>query len=129
MFRAKSLLHIVAALALIVTGFTKVSATGFADLFRAGLDAEDAGNLDDALNRFSDALKLQPKSAHAWAKRGEIYLKRGNPQSAIGDLVQATKLDPGFAAAFTRLGFAYNATNDHDRALEALDMTVKLDPT
>ena len=68
----KLLLLTFSAFTIILTSSIKVSAADFADLFRAGLDAEDAGNMDDALNRFSDALKLQPKSAHVWAKRGRF---------------------------------------------------------
>lgn len=105
-----------------------VSAADFIDIFRQGLDAEDAGNLDQALNLFSEAIKTHQNSAQAWAKRAEIQLKKGDPQSAIKDLLQAVKLDPGYAASYIRLGFAHNAINQYDRAIEALDVAVKLDP-
>jgi tetratricopeptide (TPR) repeat protein len=102
---------------------------GFAQLYRQGLDAEDAGKLDEAVGFYTDALKLQPNSAHVYAKRGEALLRKNDPAAAIKDLQQAVKLDPGYSAAFSRLGFAYNAINDYEKALEALNIAILLDPT
>ena len=53
-----------------------VHAADFIDLFRQGLDAEDAGNLDQAQSRFSDALSLSAKALKDFNCR---LLFRGNP--------------------------------------------------
>ena len=115
---SRQVLFSICALVILLWGPHNAHAAQFADFIRAGLDAEDAGNLDDAINQFSEAIKMHGNSAQCWAKRGEVYLKKGDPQSAIKDLTQAVKLDPAYAAAFTRLGFAYNAVNDYDSAID-----------
>ena len=113
--------------ALVLAEVTTVWAVTFVDAFRAGSDAEDSGNLDEALKQFSEAVRLHPTSARAWAKRGEVYLKKGDPQSSIRDLAQAVKIDPAYGPALTRLGFAYNAINDFDHAIETLGLAIAVD--
>ena len=78
-------LLIFSAVLIVILGCAGVPAADFADCFKAGLDAEDAGNLDDALKYYSEAVKIFPSSARALAKRAEVYLKRGDPQAAIKD--------------------------------------------
>ena len=118
------------SMALIVASVTTFTwADDFVDVFRAGQQAEDSGSVDQALTYYSDAVKMAPQSARAWAKRGEAYLKKGEPRSAIKDLTHAIKLDPAYAPAFVRLGFAYNAVNEYARAVEALDAAIRLEPT
>jgi hypothetical protein len=50
----------------------------FADLIRAGLDAEDAGNLDDALNQFSEAIKIAWQFSPVLGQTGK-WLKKAIP--------------------------------------------------
>jgi tetratricopeptide (TPR) repeat protein len=125
--RIKPFPMILLVVSLVLAGAAGVYASTFIEAFRAGTEAEDSGNMDEAVRQFSEAIKLHPTSARAWAKRGELYLKKGDPQSAIKDLAQAIKIDPAYAPAFIRLGFAYNAINDYDRAVEPLSIAILLD--
>jgi len=97
------------------------AAEQFEDIFKAGLDAEDGQRLDDAIQFLTQALKIEPDAARAYGKRGELYLKKSEPENAIPDLKRAVKLDPAYADAYTRLGFALNAVNKYDEAIEALN--------
>ncbi len=124
----RTLLFVPLFLLALCHGSADAASKDFADLFKRGIDAEDGGRLDDALQYYSDAIKMEGGSARLWAKRGEVYLKKGEPNTAIKDLAKAVRLDPGYAEAFTRLGFAYNAINAYDDAILALDYAIKLAP-
>ncbi len=71
----KSTFPLIASIVLFVA-CQDVFANQFVDSFRRGSDAEEAGNLDQAIADFSEAIKTYSHSAHAWAKRGECYLRK-----------------------------------------------------
>ena len=63
--------------------FGHAASNEFEDVFKAGLDAEAAGNLDEAIRYFTEAVKIEPASATTWAKRGELYLKKSDMKAAM----------------------------------------------
>jgi tetratricopeptide (TPR) repeat protein len=89
MTASRSHFLIAATLIVFVFSFACAIAEEFEDVFKAGLDAEAAGNLDDAIRYFTEAVKIEPDSATTWNKRGELFLKKGDPKSAIADLLRA----------------------------------------
>ena len=59
------------------------------------------GELDQALDQYSKALKFNRANIDALAGRGEIYLVRGELKRGIDDLAAAMALDPTFKRAST----------------------------
>ena len=52
------------------------------------------GDLDQALNEYTEALRFNRANADALAGRGELYLTRGQLAESVTDLQAAIKLDP-----------------------------------
>lgn len=52
-----------------------------------------------ALEDYSEAIKLDPKMQRAWANRGALRNRMGDYQEALNDLDQALKLDPNDSLA------------------------------
>lgn len=66
-----------------------------------------ADNLENAIADFSKAIKLIPKYAEAYNRRGGAYLSKGNSENAIADFNKAIELNSEFAEAYHNRGIAY----------------------
>jgi|GEM_PF-5942440 len=53
-----------------------------------------AGNADKAIDYYTRAITLNPKSSAAYHLRGIAYYKKGNKEQAIQDLRRAVELNP-----------------------------------
>src|SRR5437870_5554944 len=64
------------------------------DALKKGTEAQNKGDLDGAIAAFSEAIRLNPKSAQAFAFRGHTYRDKGQLDKAIADLDESIRLDP-----------------------------------
>lgn len=85
----------------------------------------------DAIEAFSGALALQPRSVAARLKRGEVYRRRGEYASAMRDLGQVTAMDPTSPRAHELLGDAraaggQDAAADYERSLSLDDQAPRV---
>src|SRR6516165_10776331 len=86
------------------------------------------GDYDRAIVAFSDAMRLDPKSALAFTNRGVAYVRKGDMDRAIADFSEAIRLDPNYALASSNRGIAYAKKGDNDRAIADYNEAVRLDP-
>src|SRR5215813_10791196 len=86
------------------------------------------GDYDRAIAAFSDAMRLDPKNALAFANRGVAYERKGDMDRAIADFNEAIRLDPNYALAFFSRGIAYARKGDNDRAIADFNEAIRLDP-
>jgi tetratricopeptide (TPR) repeat protein len=84
-----------------------------------------AGDYDAALIALTEAVRLGPNYATAWASRGETYRALSRPHAAVEDLTRATRLRSDWswawaarAAANLADGAAKKAVADATRAIE-----------
>ena len=75
------------------------------------------GDLAGALGDFTEAIKLNPDYARAFADRGSVRLTQHDLDGAIADLDTAIRLDPNDAGAFMTRGNAFDEKADFDRAI------------
>ncbi len=54
--------------------------------FRAGVAAQQAGQLDEARAQFAKAVRLQPKIAEGHEALGAVLLEMGNAAAAVAEL-------------------------------------------
>ena len=59
---------------------------------------------DKAIADFSEAIRLDPKSATAYDRRAGAYEAKGNYDQAIADFTEAIRFDPRSAAGIYRPG-------------------------
>ena len=59
----------------------------------------DYNEPDQAIQAFTEALKLNPRNVHAYFARGCAWAERGDLEKAIADYNEAIRLDPNYVAA------------------------------
>ena len=70
------------------------------------------GDYDRAMADFNETIRLDPKHALAFRRRGVIYAKKGDYDRAIADYNEAIRLDPKYALALCNRGMAKLKIND-----------------
>jgi tetratricopeptide (TPR) repeat protein len=88
----------------------------FRRLIAVGDAALAAGRTFDAIEAFSGALALKPKSMAASLKRGDTYRRRGEYTAALRDLGQAASLDPTAPRPIELLGDVQTALGQYAAA-------------
>ncbi|MDZ8133711.1 MAG: tetratricopeptide repeat protein [Nostoc sp. DedQUE04] len=93
-----------------------------ADLYfsRANLYS-DRGDYRRAIADYNEVLRLNPKSAVAYALRGLAYQRQGKTKAAISDFNQAARVDPNNAIAYFARGLSYHIQEDYQGALAAYE--------
>jgi tetratricopeptide (TPR) repeat protein/S1-C subfamily serine protease len=82
-----------------------------------------------ALHDLNEAIRLNPKSAHAYKFRGDVNLARQEIDAAITDYQTAVKLDARQAEFHFEYAKALAAKRDHRGALRSLDAAINLAPS
>jgi tetratricopeptide (TPR) repeat protein len=86
------------------------------------------GELDIAIADYTEAIRLDPKTAILHLNRGTAYSAKFEYDRGIRDLDEAIRLNPKLAGAYNIRGAAHASNGDSDRAMRDLDETIRLDP-
>ena len=70
-----------------------------------------------AIADFTEAIRLDPKSASAFNRRGLAYRRWGDLARAIDDYTQAITINPIYALAYNNRGYVYEAQGRKDDAI------------
>lgn len=97
-------------------------------LMSRGLRSLDAGQTDEAVQSFSDAITLQPDLSEAWYQRALARYRAGVIKGAIEDLQQTVQLEPRDFPAFRTLSQIAEARGDWKGAYAAWEKVMDLDP-
>jgi tetratricopeptide (TPR) repeat protein len=97
-------------------------------LMSRGLRSLQAGQDDEALASFSDAITLQPDVAEAWHQRALARYHAGDVSGAIHDLEETVRLEPRNFSAFRTLADIATARDDWKGAYAAWQKVMELDP-
>ncbi|XP_056609836.1 hsc70-interacting protein isoform X2 [Triplophysa dalaica] len=85
------------------------------------------GDLQKALELFTEAIKLNPKMAILYAKRASVYVKMQKPNAAIRDCDRAIDINPDSAQPYKWRGKAHRLLGRWEEAAKDLAMACKLD--
>jgi len=97
-------------------------------LMSRGLRALQAGQNDEAVDTFSDAIVLGPDVAEAWHQRAIARYHAGDAAGAIHDLQETVKREPRDFPAFRTLADIASARQDWKGAYAAWQKVLELDP-
>jgi tetratricopeptide (TPR) repeat protein len=97
-------------------------------LMSRGVRSLDAGQDNEAVDSFSDAITLQPDVAEAWHQRALARYHAGDVNGAIHDLEETVRLEPRDFAAFRTLADIAAARGDWKGAHAAWQKVMDLDP-
>lgn len=102
--------------------------------FEKGKTYFDAGQLEEAITEYSQAIELDPEYALAYHHRGIAYAKKEQWDLAIADGTKAIELDPNieldpqYALAYNSRGIAYAKKGQWDSAITDYTKVIELDP-
>jgi tetratricopeptide (TPR) repeat protein len=97
-------------------------------LMSRGLRLLQAGQDDEAIESFTDAITLSPDVAEAWRQRAIARHQAGDMPGAIHDLQETIKREPRDFAAFRTLAEIAIAREDWKGAYVAWQKVMELDP-
>ena len=84
------------------------------------------GNMQGAIEDYTQALKLKPDYSLAYNQRGFVRYKLGDMQGAIEDYTQALKFKPDYSLAYTNRGNARYELGDMQGAIEDYTQAAEL---
>ncbi|XP_026998299.1 hsc70-interacting protein [Tachysurus fulvidraco] len=91
------------------------------------IDALGEGELQKALDLFTEAIKLNPRSAILYAKRASVYIKMQKPNAAIRDCDRAIDINPDSAQPYKWRGKAHRLLGHWEESAKDLATACKLD--
>ncbi|KAL8041793.1 hypothetical protein ABFS82_09G006600 [Erythranthe guttata] len=91
------------------------------------MDAVLEGKLNEAIDRLTEAIVLNPKSAILFASRATVFVKLKKPNAANRDADAALKIDPHLAKAYKALGMSRALLGLWEIAASDLHEASKLD--
>jgi tetratricopeptide (TPR) repeat protein len=100
-----------------------------ADAYYAlGLTYRDAGQFDDEVGAYKNAIRLRSDYASAYDRLGQRYLLMKRYPEAIEAFKQVAMLKPSDANAQNSLGETYAAAGRNDEAVESFRQAIRLKP-
>jgi len=82
----------------------------------------------EALNSFSEAIKINPNVAKAYANRFATYKRLGKLEAALEDLNQTIKLDPKNINYYISRAYLYKDLKQYSKALAEFNKIIELNP-
>lgn len=93
----------------------------------AAIDALNDGDLQRAIDLFTDAIKLNPRLAILYAKRASVFIKLQKPNAAIRDCDRAIEINPDSAQPYKWRGKAHRLLGHWEESAHDLALACKLD--
>jgi tetratricopeptide (TPR) repeat protein len=97
--------------------------------FDDGHRALRRGEYEEAVAKFTEAIKLRPKLAEAYGNRGLAYLLLGKFDEAIADCNEAIRHDSQLSGAFVNRAIGYAQLERYDEAIADLDVAIRMNPS
>ena len=88
----------------------------------------EKGNIDDAIEKYEQSLRLHPDYPEAHYNLGSALLQKGYADEAIRHCEEALKIQPNEPDAHIVLGNAFMAKQDVDRAIDHYEQALQLRP-
>jgi len=93
-----------------------------------GLELFQQKDYEQALVEYTEAIRLDPACAVAYANRASIYFNQGELDKAINDCDRALELDAKLMLAYANRAGAYLNKGELDRAIADCTRAIELDP-
>jgi tetratricopeptide (TPR) repeat protein len=84
------------------------------------------GRTDEAMDHYSNAIRIRPDYADDYNNRGVAYDKLGQHQHAIENYNEAIRLKPNYAEAYYNRGTIYGKEGQYQRAIEDFNKAISL---
>ncbi|KAI9106078.1 heat shock protein sti1 [Phlyctochytrium arcticum] len=98
------------------------------DIKKQGNEAFSAGQFDDAIKYFSQAIELDPTNHVLYSNRSASYASLKNYQKALEDAEKAVEIKPDWTRGYSRKGAALHGLGQLTEAIEQYNLGLKIDP-
>jgi tetratricopeptide (TPR) repeat protein len=99
-----------------------------ADLVESGNAHLAKQEYDEAVEDFTDALRLDPRNAPAYAARAEAWARKHYRERELADIAEAVKLEPRNTAYRVAKAQSHSAQGRHDEAMVEYNAALSLEP-
>jgi len=96
--------------------------------FLAAQQAQNAGQLDHAVDEYRKVIQLAPEAAEAWASLGLVYNAQRKYADSAKALSAAEKLKPGLPGVSLYIGIDYLREHQAALAVPHLQQAVRIEP-
>ncbi|CAA0842292.1 Hsp70-Hsp90 organizing protein 3 [Striga hermonthica] len=93
-----------------------------------GNAAFSAGNYDDAIRHFTDAIGLAPTNHVLYSNRSAAYASLRKFSEALSDAQKTVELKPDWGKGYSRLGAAHMGLHKYGEAVSAYKKGLEIDP-
>ncbi|GLC51021.1 hypothetical protein PLESTB_000457400 [Pleodorina starrii] len=94
-----------------------------------GNAAFSAGNFEEAIKFFTEAIEVDPNNHVLYSNRSASHASLKHYAAALTDAKKCVELKPDWAKGYSRLGAAYYGLSDFEEAAEAYEKGLAVDPT
>ena len=110
----------------IFTGCGLLFMPSYAQHFGEGMELFEQGRLDEAIDKFTEAIREEPTWEVSYFFRGTTYCHLGQIERGIEDLNEAIRLDPEFTDPYCNRGFAYKLQGRKAEAIADFEKFISL---
>ncbi len=111
-----------------VLSFSLLSAQGGKSFFKEGEKLREEGQLDQAVEKYTLAVQVDPKFIKAYRSRAAVFELLGNKSECAADRRKIAELDPGMPEYAAEAAKAYLELNDPVTAKALCEQALKQDP-
>lgn len=86
------------------------------------------GDWEGAIDRYSEALRIDPGVAALYNNRGNARAAKGDQRGAVADYSDALRIDPNFGEAYANRGMSRALLGDLTGAVADYSSALKIDP-
>src|ERR1039457_6308360 len=91
-----------------------------------GKKADDAGQRDEAIKAYSEAIQADGSNVEAWRARGRDHLAADDRVKAQADFDKAIETQPGGAENYLARGEFFSAIGEAERAIHDYSLAINL---
>jgi len=107
---------------------TVVLADSEKELFERGVLCLKQDKNQEAVDSFTELIKMAPQNPDAYKNRGVAHMKLNQYDAAIDDFEQVKKILPDLKGLYSNLGVAWYYKQDYTRAIENYDKEISFSP-
>ena len=104
------------------------ASTNATNLFNQAQNEAEAKQYDKAITDYTEAIRLKPDYAEAYANRAGAYNYQGQYEKAIADLNEVIRLQPALADAYLARGYSYLNLRQYDASIADSTEAIRLNP-
>ena len=105
-----------------------ISTKNTADYYNEGIEKYNNQDYQEAIEDFTQAIKINSNYAEAYLKRGNARYYLGDYQGTIEDYNQAIIINPNYAEAYNSRGCARYSSGDPQEAIKDFTQAIEINP-